>query len=75
MYQNGVDIRTLQTVLGHTNLDTTKIYTHVNNDDVKFAAMNNPLAKIMPSKKIKAQTEQAEQTEITEPAVIPDDMI
>ena len=80
MYQNGVDIRTLQTVLGHTNLDTTKIYTHVNNDDVKFAAMNNPLAKIMPSKKIKAQTEQAEpeQMEITEPAkpaVIPDDML
>ena len=29
MLQNGVDVRTLQEVLGHDHLNTTQIYTHV----------------------------------------------
>ena len=29
MYQTGVDIRVLQEILGHVNLGTTEIYTHV----------------------------------------------
>ena len=28
MYQNGVDVRALQEILGHENLGTTEIYTH-----------------------------------------------
>ena len=46
MYQNGVDVRTLQNVLGHENLNTTMIYTHTNNANIKEAIERNPLAKI-----------------------------
>ncbi|MBR3692290.1 MAG: tyrosine recombinase XerC [Clostridia bacterium] len=44
MYQNGVDVRVLQEVLGHENLDTTKIYTHIDNASVREAFMKNPLS-------------------------------
>jgi len=45
MYVHGkVDIRTLGDVLGHENLATTQIYTHVANEQVKEAFMSNPLA-------------------------------
>lgn len=44
MYQNGVDVRTIKEVLGHENLDTTAIYTHVINDNLREAAERNPLA-------------------------------
>jgi len=43
MYQNGVDVRTLKEVLGHENLDTTMIYTHVIDDNLRQAAEMNPL--------------------------------
>ena len=43
MLQNGVDVRTLQEVLGHEHLNTTQIYTHVNSDALKSAADANPL--------------------------------
>lgn len=46
MYQNGVDIRTLQNVLGHVRLDTTMIYTHIDDLNVREAAERNPLAHI-----------------------------
>lgn len=45
MLQNGVDVRTLQEVLGHDNLNTTQIYTHVDNEGLRVAAMANPLGK------------------------------
>ncbi len=44
MYQNGVDVRTLKEVLGHENLDTTMIYTHVVDENLRDAAMRNPLS-------------------------------
>lgn len=44
MYQNGVDIRTLQDVLGHENVNTTMIYTHIHDTNMKDAAQRNPLA-------------------------------
>ena len=46
MLQNGVDVRTLQEVLGHDHLNTTQIYTHVDNDDLRTAARAHPLAKV-----------------------------
>lgn len=45
MYQLGnVDIRVLKDVLGHENLGTTQIYTHVANRQVEEAFNKNPLS-------------------------------
>lgn len=46
MLQNGVDVRTLQEVLGHENLNTTQIYTHVDSDNLRLAARANPLSRV-----------------------------
>lgn len=51
MLQNGVDVRTLQEVLGHEHLNTTQIYTHVDNEDLRTAARANPLGKVKKPKK------------------------
>ncbi len=52
MYQHGgVDIRVLKEVLGHTNIATTEIYTHVSNAQVEKAMSSSPLAKIKPKNK------------------------
>lgn len=45
MYRHGnVDVLTLKEVLGHENLATTEIYTHIENQQVKDAISNNPLS-------------------------------
>ena len=46
MLQNGVDVRTLQEVLGHEHLNTTQIYTHVDNENLRTAAQANPLGRV-----------------------------
>lgn len=57
MLQNGVDVRTLQEVLGHDHLNTTQIYTHVDNEDLRTAAKANPLGNVRQRKKPKKETE------------------
>lgn len=59
MLQNGVDVRTLQEVLGHDHLNTTQIYTHVDNDDLRYAAKANPLSKVRQKKKARDAIEDA----------------
>lgn len=46
MHQAGVDIRVLQEILGHKQLSTTEIYTHVNNDQIRSAVRDNPLSRV-----------------------------
>ena len=47
MHRHGhVDIRVLQEILGHENLGTTQIYTHVDSESIKEASLNNPLSKV-----------------------------
>ena len=44
MLKSGVDVRTLQELLGHEHLNTTQIYTHVENSSLRDAAMRSPLS-------------------------------
>ena len=46
MISNGVDVRTVQEVLGHENLNTTQIYTHIESTELKIAAEANPIARL-----------------------------
>jgi len=41
LLESGVDIRVIQTLLGHSNLNTTQVYTHVSSDQIK--RIQNPL--------------------------------
>lgn len=52
MLSGGVDVKTVQEVLGHENLNTTQIYTHIENTELKIAAEANPLSKLDFSDKI-----------------------
>lgn len=47
MYKYGkVDIRALKDILGHENISTTQIYTHVDDEDLKEAVNKNPLSNL-----------------------------
>ena len=46
MLSGGVDVKTVQEVLGHENLNTTQIYTHIESTELRLAAQVNPLSKL-----------------------------
>ena len=60
MLQNGVDVRTLQEVLGHDHLNTTQIYTHVSSENLQFAAKASPLGSVKRRGRPKKQQEESE---------------
>ena len=50
MLQSGVDVRAVQEVLGHEHLNTTEIYTHIDNEALRVAAKANPLSHVKKQK-------------------------
>ncbi len=67
MYQSGnVDVRVLKEILGHEQLNTTQIYTHVDNRNMENAMSQNPLAAHKPiSGKLPRET--TSETDKTQP--------
>lgn len=57
MLQNGVDVKAVQEVLGHEHLNTTEIYTHIDNEALRVAAKANPLSQVKMKGKIKDKKE------------------
>lgn len=45
MYQGGVDMLALKEILGHENVSTTQIYTHINQQQLRDAVQASPLAR------------------------------
>lgn len=43
LYKSGADIRSLQQILGHSNISTTQIYTHIENKEIQRAISEHPL--------------------------------
>lgn len=61
MYQHGgVDIRVLKDILGHENLGTTEIYTHLSSRQMEQAADANPLSHVKRKPSEKRSTAEAD---------------
>ena len=58
MYQYGhVDVLQLKEILGHENLSTTEIYTHVVDEQLRSAVDSNPLNKVKITPKTADETD------------------
>ena len=66
MLHNGVDLKAVQEVLGHEHLNTTEIYTHVDNASLRIAAQANPLSSLKIKGKIRDEDEQKTDEETPE---------
>lgn len=47
LYRCGINVRTIQELLGHVHIDTTEIYTHLYDKKVMDAMLSHPLGKFM----------------------------
>lgn len=47
LYRNGTDIKTIKELLGHVEIDTTEIYTHLYNKQVENAMLEHPMSNFM----------------------------
>lgn len=64
MYQSGkVDVRVLKDILGHEQLNTTQIYTHVSNKNMEDAMEQNPLAAFRPTEASKSSDPETDENE------------
>ena len=45
LYKAGCDIHKIQKLLGHVQIDTTEIYTHLHDQEVMDVMLNHPLAQ------------------------------
>ena len=61
MYQSGqVDVRVLKDILGHAQLNTTQIYTHISDAQMEHAMEQNPLSAVRPKKAVQYKAISAE---------------
>lgn len=64
LYRYGqVDLLTLKELLGHSNVGTTEIYTHIANEQVEKAVDKNPLVNMTPKIKQSKEAETLEENE------------
>ncbi len=64
MYQHGnVDIRVLKEILGHVNLGTTEIYTHVTSSQMEKASDAAPLSEVKPKSSSKKSSDNKKDSE------------
>ena len=45
MFKSGVDVKTIQEILGHSQINTTKIYTHLHDEEVMKSMLDHPLSQ------------------------------
>jgi len=45
LYKAGCNLKTIQELLGHVQIDTTEIYTHLHDQEVMDVMLNHPLAQ------------------------------
>ena len=46
LIQNDADVMSVKTILGHSKVSTTEIYTHVDNEQIRNAVESNPLSNL-----------------------------